>query len=169
MTVKFYAQPYDIEASGFYFESLAEYRAKAKVNKNGFGGIVEEYEVQIIDGDLIDIALAKAVGVYQNNIGAFYERAAEWDEHQKRLVIIAVGEAGYSFDLATGNPDDLEIDIYELDSLKDLAEQFVDEGLFGDIPERLQFYLDYDAIARDLGMDYSQTEIAGTSLIYRAA
>jgi len=28
-------------------------------------------------------------------------------------------------------------------------------------------YLDYDAIARDLGMDYSETEIAGTQLIYR--
>ncbi len=25
------------------------------------------------------------------------------------------------------------------------AEQFVDEGLFGDIPEQLQAYIDYDA------------------------
>jgi antirestriction protein len=53
--------------------------------------------------------------------------------------------------------------------LRELAEQFVDEGLFGDIPERLQSYLDYDAIARDLGFDYTETEIAGQRLIYRAA
>ena len=45
----------------------------------------------------------------------------------------------------------------------------MDEGLFGDIPERLQFYLDYDAIARDLGLDYAETEITGVRLIYRSA
>jgi len=41
--------------------------------------------------------------------------------------------------------------------------------LFGDIPERLQFYIDYDAIARDLSADYSETVIAGDALIYRCA
>lgn len=30
------------------------------------------------------------------------------------------------------------------------AEQFLEEGLFGDIPERLQSYIDYVAIAPDL-------------------
>ena len=45
--------------------------------------------------------------------------------------------------------------------------QFVDEGLFGDIPERIQCYLDFDAIARDLGIDYSETVIDGESYVYR--
>lgn len=56
-----------------------------------------------------------------------------------------------------------------VNSLKELAEQFVDEGLFGDIPTSIQSYLDYDAIARDLGCDYSETEIAGVRLIYRCS
>lgn len=56
-----------------------------------------------------------------------------------------------------------------LDSMKELTEQFVDEGLFADIPERLKYYLDHDAIARDLSMDYAETEIAGQRLIYRCA
>jgi hypothetical protein len=43
----------------------------------------------------------------------------------------------------------------------------VDEGLFGEIPESIKYHLDYDSIARDLGMDYTETVIAGTSLIYR--
>lgn len=51
--------------------------------------------------------------------------------------------------------------------MRELAEQFVDEGLFGDIPERLAGYIDYDAIARDLAMDYAETTIAGEWLIYR--
>jgi antirestriction protein len=80
---------------------------------------------------------------------------------------IAVGQAGYNFDLGKENPDQFDVDLYELDSLKDLAMQFVEEGLFGEIPENIQNYLDYDAIARDLGMDYSEITLAGTNYIYR--
>ncbi len=54
-----------------------------------------------------------------------------------------------------------------MDSLKELAYHFVEEGLFGQIPDTIQCYLDYDAIARDLGMDYSEITIVGQRLIYR--
>lgn len=164
-----YAQPYDISATGFYFDTAAEYAEKAAKNRNDYGGIVEEYEIQFIDGESIDAALFEALKVHQGSFGKFLDACDLWDDHQKRKVIIAVGEAGYSFDLPSGDPDDLEVDIYELSSLKELAETFVDEGLFGKIPENLVNYLDYDAIARDLGMDYSETDIAGTRLVYRCA
>ena len=48
-----------------------------------------------------------------------------------------------------------------------LAEQFVDEGMFGDIPDHLANYIDMDAIARDLDMDYTETEVAGQMVVYR--
>ena len=48
-----HAQPYDISAQGFYFDTAEEYRQKAAKNRNDFGGIVEEYEIQFIDGDSI--------------------------------------------------------------------------------------------------------------------
>ena len=54
-----------------------------------------------------------------------------------------------------------------MDSLRELAEHFVDEGLFGEIPENIKNHLDYDSIARDLSVDYTETVIGGTSLIYR--
>lgn len=85
------------------------------------------------------------------------------------MFIIAVGEAGCSFDPETVAPSDFEVDIYHVDSMKELAEQFVDEGLFGNIPEHLVNYIDMDAIARDLAFDYTETEVAGEGLIYRAA
>ena len=53
--------------------------------------------------------------------------------------------------------------------MRELAEQFVDEGLFGEVPESFQFYIDYDAIARDLAVEYSEIRIAGERLIYRAS
>ena len=44
----------------------------------------------------------------------------------------------------------------------------MEEGLFGEIPERIKAYLDYDAIAHDLCMDYSETTIDGTCYIYHS-
>lgn len=162
-----HAQPYDISASGFYFESLEEYQQKASINRNDYGDEVEEYEIQFIDGDDLYCALFTALGVSQCNIGAYFKVCEDWDDHEKINVILAVDECGYDFDMEKGAPSDFNIEIYKVDSLKDLAYQFVDEGLFGEIPDNIQCYLDYDAIARDLGMDYSETTIAGTHYAYR--
>ena len=162
-----YANPYDISANGFYFESAEDYHAKATALRNDYGDPVEEFEIEFIDGDEIDCALAKAWGLYQSNFAGFLDACDDWDEDQKRRFIIAVGECGYSFDQAKDNPDQFDVDIYECATLRELAEQFIDEGLFGDIPEHLASYIDYDAIALDLGADYADTEIAGARLIYR--
>lgn len=161
-----YAQPYDILAKGFFFESAESYAAQATTKTNHYGLPVEEFEIQVIDGDPLDIALADATQVHQGDIPAIYDAIDRLDDHQKQAAIIALRE-GLSFSLTEDEPDDLDIDIYPIDSLRELAEQFVDEGLFGDIPERLQFYIDYDAIARDLGMDYTEASIAGERVIYR--
>lgn len=164
-----YAQPYDISARGFYFDSATDYQAKAARNRNDCGGIVEEYEIQFIDGERIDAELFSALGVHQGDIEAFLEAAEDWSHDEKVRVIIATQEAGYRFNLGTDTPDKFEVDLYECDSLRDLAVQFVDEGLFGEIPERLQYYLDFDAIARDLAMDYAETVIDDARYIYRCA
>lgn len=163
-----HAQPYDITANGFYFEGLEEYANKAKSNRNDHGDPVEEYEIQFIDGDHIDCDMSKAWGINQANIGPYFEACENWNDHDKTVFIIAVGEAGYSFNPETVSPSDIDVDIYHVDSMKELAEQFVDEGIFGNIPDHLANYIDMDAIARDLALDYSETEIAGQRLIYRA-
>lgn len=160
----FFAQPYDISANGFYFDTYAEYLAKADAACNSYGEPVEEFEMQFIDGEHIDCELAKAFGVSQANIARYLEVSDDWEDDQKVRYIIAVGECGYASDC---DPDRLDIDIYEVDSLKELAEQFVEEGIFGEIPDRISCYLDYDLIARDLGCDYTETEIAGRRIVYR--
>lgn len=48
-----------------------------------------------------------------------------------------------------------------------MAEQFVEEGLYGEIPKALQYYIDYEAIARDLAVDYSPVKVSGCNFIYR--
>lgn len=161
----FYAQPYDITACGFYFETIEQYDERAAKARNDYGQPVEEFEIQFIDGGDLDAALADAWGLNQVNLGRFLEAAGDWDDHEKIRFIIAKRE-GLTFDPDTDDLNDLDIDIYGVETLRDLAEQFVDEGLYGDIPQALSGYIDYDAIARDLGMEFSETQIAGETYVY---
>ena len=165
----FHAHAYDISATGFYFEDAETYKAKIDSIVNDYGDEVEEFEIQFIDGSSLDCALVEALGIHQGNALNIIEVLDDWDDAQKLNVIIAVGECGYSFDFKTNNPDDFEVDIYHDMDMKDLAQSFVDDGLFGDIPANTINYLDMDAIARDLSCDYSETTIAGERYVYRCA
>ena len=162
-----YAQPYDISATGFYFDTADQYSENADKLRNSYGYPVEEFEIQFIDGDTIDAELFNVLKIHQGNFGKFFEVADEWDEDDKVKVIIAVGEVGYKCDLESDAPDQFDVDLYECDSMHDLAIQFVDEGLFGEIPTSISSYIDYDAIARDLAMDYGEATIDGKRRFYR--
>lgn len=168
MTITLHAQPYDSTATGFYFETAEQFRDKAKALTNAHGEPVEEFEIQFIDGNDFDADLAKTIGLSQANFADFLECAEAWEDWQKINVIIATGELGYTFD-AMDDPDHYGIDLYHAGSLRELAEQFVEEGLFGEVPEQFQFYIDYDAIARDLAVEYSQIAVGGDRVIYRAS
>lgn len=165
----FFAQPYDINAKGFFFDDAESYRAGIQGRTNRYGMPVEEYEIQFIDGEMIDAALASALEVNQATVCAYFEAEAAWNEDQKLRVIISEREIGNPFDLEDDDPDNLDIDLYEIDTMRELAEQFVEDGLFGDIPEHLANYIDLDAIARDLSFDYAETNVAGRRFIYRSA
>ena len=169
MTTILYAQPYDTSAEGFYFRSEKEYLDTYPTIRNNCGTQVEEFEVQFIDGESIDAQLAEALQLHQGNAFRYIEVVEEWDDYQKTKYIIAIGENSYSFDLNNDNIDDLGIDIYPDMTMRDLAIEFIDEGLFSDIPQPIANYIDYSAIARDLSIDYSETTIAGENVIYRCA
>ncbi len=62
-----FAQPYDISASGFYFNTAEEYTTQASKLRNSYGQPVEEFELQFIDGESIDADLFKALNVNQSN------------------------------------------------------------------------------------------------------
>lgn len=62
---------------------------------------------------------------------------------------------------------DTEIELYECDSLEELAEQFVNDGLFGEIPDSICKYIDYKTMAIDLSYDYTEITIDNTGYCYR--
>lgn len=162
---KLHAQPYDLAARGFYFETAEEYDAKASALRNDYGDPVEEFEIQFIDGDQLDCELAKAIGINQENLRQFLEAVDDWEDWEKQTVIIAVGECGYQFE-ADLMPIQFDVEIHDVSSMRELAELFVEEGLYGEVPEAFQYYIDYDAIARDLAVDFSEITIAGEPYVY---
>ncbi|GAB5447391.1 antirestriction protein ArdA [Gymnodinialimonas sp.] len=162
-----HAQPYDLSATGFYFGSLEEYQNKAAKLRNDYGQPVEEFEIQFIDGEAIDAALADVLGLYQASMGAYLDAVDEWSKDEKLRAIIAIGECGYAFEIGKDDPSELEVDIYHLASMRALAIESVEKGIMGDIPDNLLGYFDYEALARDLSVDYTETIIANECLIYR--
>lgn len=162
---KLHAQPYDLSAKGFFFETAEDYDEKAEALRNDCGDPVEEFEIQFIDGEQIDCELAQAIGINQANFRNYLTCVDDWQDWEKQRVIVAVGECGYDFQPDT-DPSNYKVDLYEADSLRALAEQFVDEGLYGDIPETLQNYIDHEAIARDLAVEFSEITIAGERFAY---
>ena len=115
---------------------------------------------------MIDAEFAKAWGLNQVNFKPFIDATNDWDEEDKICFVLAVGECGYSFDAENVDPTEFDVAIYRVHSMRDLAIEFVDDGLFGEVPEPFQFYIDYDAIALDLAIDYSEATIAGERLIF---
>jgi len=77
-----HAQPYDISATGFYFENAEEFEQKSSTLRNDYGDPVEEFELQFIDGENIDSELAKAWEINQANYAHFFDAVDEWDEQR---------------------------------------------------------------------------------------
>jgi hypothetical protein len=162
----FYALPFDDTAPNFYFRSREEYESRTRMLTNKSGQPVTEFEIQFIDGSVLDAYFADAFELSQANLFRFLELVETWSEDQKRRFIVAVSECGYSFDPGTVDPDDFEVAIYPAETLRALAEQFVGEGRFGKVPKALRSYIDYDAIARDLADRYTPITIGGAKLVY---
>ncbi|MDB2562696.1 antirestriction protein ArdA [Sulfurimonas sp.] len=87
-----------------------------------------------------------------NEIAQELESLNEYD--MKRYT--ALRGHGYSHEEALKAYED--VDLYEDTTLPELAEQFVDDGLYGEINDSIKNYIDYEAIARDLAYDYNEVD-----------
>lgn len=86
-----------------------------------------------------------------NTIAETLDGLSEYDV--KRVVWLA-GER----DLETALDNYEDVTFYEGQRLKDVAYELVEDGCFGDIPETIASYIDYDAIAAALEHDgYEET------------
>ena len=86
----------------------------------------------------------------------------ELEDYDKKKLDYLMSQCGYALKGALSALDNCSI--YEDMTMLDLAYEFVDDGSIGEVPAYLINYIDYEAFARDLSMDY--VEYNGD--IYRA-
>lgn len=163
----FYAQPYNTAVEGFYFQTADQFKTHSNGLVDSFGQPVEEFEIQFMEGGQLSLELFEAWKPGQAEIGQYIAFCDNCEEDAFLMAIIAIRDGGYRAADVIDDPEGLPITLYRTASLKELAEEFLEDGLFGDIPERLRPYLDFEAIGRDLGFDgYTETIVAGEHLVF---
>lgn len=139
-----HATPYNLDATGFYFECIEDYQNKVINHLDCYGNLVEEFEIQFIDGD--DAALFEACGIDQSNLNTWFDGIEFLQDYEKISLYYLVGCAGYT--LSQGL-DKLDEPCITESSLKDAAAEQFDECYLHTIPENVRYYIDYASFARD--------------------
>ena len=156
-----HATPYNLDATGFYFESMDEYQDKANNHVDRYGNLVEEYEIQFIDGD--DAALFEACGIDQSNLITWFDEIEVLNDSDKINLYYLVGCAGYNLSQGLGKLDEPCI---TQSCQRDAASELFDECWLPSIPENIRYYIDYDSFARDCLMGGDLTEFEYHNITY---
>ncbi|MBC3936732.1 antirestriction protein ArdA [Undibacterium sp. CY7W] len=156
----FFAQPYSLDAVGFYFDTLEAYTEKSESLLDAFGNPVEEFEIQFIDGD--DCELFSACGINQGNLHTWFDDIADLSDQEKTALFYLLNVLGYKLKNALDKLD--EVNLSE-GNLRDVAETLFDEFYLNDVPESVRAYIDYEKYARDceLAGDLCEFDFNGTT------
>lgn len=123
--------------------------AIAKYTRNGEG----DYFIADSESDVDGLCIGEYSSPIELNEAA--EKLADLSEYDCERVSYLLGDGCSLADALDGYED---VDFYSGMTLTKLAEQFVDDGLFGEIAASIINYIDYEAIGRDLGFDgYDET------------
>lgn len=163
MTNIYHATPYDISATGFYFSTYEEYKHKAATHKNEYGDDVEEFKIQLIDGN--NCKLFEALNVDDNNLEKWFTDFEDMDDHDTIKAIYLSEYFGCNFDEILDSLDD--ITLFEGTAIE-YAENYIEEtGMLNEMPENFRCYFDYETFARDmiLNRDINEFEIDGTDYV----
>lgn len=158
MAISLYAQPYNIDANGFYFSSFEEYTEKQESCRDSFGNEVEEFEIQHIDGAG---DFARIVKPDQCNIEEWFEQAEQYDDlssDEQAAFRWLVDDCNQDTEYAFAKCSD--VCIFE-GTREDCVQQFVDDWY--DLDKQmggLARYFDYDAFGRDLELGGDIVEIS---------
>lgn len=158
--ITLHAQPYDMDANGFYFTSSDDFDTKQSNHFNVYGAPVEEYELQFINGSDAVCNFNSIKPIDQCNISEWFEEVEEYEDFSsdKQTAINYLMEiVGKSYKDALEAADD----VYIFEGTKeDYAYEFIeDTGALNEMPESLRGYFDYEGLARDMEINGDIYEI----------
>ena len=153
-----HAQPYNIDATGFYFENADDFITKMETLTDSYGQPVEEFEIQFIDGD--DAQLFNAIGINQATLSVWFDEVEPLEYYEKVSLYYLVAQLGYSVADALDQVSEPNI---SQERMEQAAEQLFDEIYLSEIPAYLHSYIDYKQFAYDLkiGGDLCEFEYNG--------
>ncbi len=154
-----HATPYNLSATGFYFESIEDYTLKSECHFDCYGDLIEEFEIQFIAGD--DAQLFNACDINQASLAIWFEQIEPLNDYEK-VGLYFLLNAGYTLTQALDKVDEPSI---AESNLIDTATDLFDEIYAHEIPENLRIYIDYKSFARDCesGGDLVEFEHNGTT------
>lgn len=156
-----YARPYDISATGFYFETYEEYLEKSEALLNAYGHKVEEFEIQFSDGDLAE--LFNACRIDQSTLEIWFNTIESLSHNEQLSLFYMRDNKLRDLEDALGMLDDVNISAC---SLKDAASELFDECYLSEVPENVRPYIDYEAFARDCELVRDMREFTYAGLSY---
>jgi len=153
-----FAQPYSIEHTGFYFDSIEKFdEGMEALNKKG----CEEVEIQFIDGDAHHPSLFKAASIDQSNISLWFEELEDMTSDDATRICYLLDYLDLDDALSRYN------EVYlHYGTAEDYTQELIEETT--EIPESLQYYIDYEAIARDMKINGEIVEIERDLIVTNA-
>ena len=125
--------------------------------------VIENEIRDVLGGDeeyfITDYEAPFNIEEYDNlhELNEFVERISVLDEYDQQKLFHLMNVHGNSRDDALSRFDD--VIYYPNMILQDVAEEFVEEELFGGVTENLKDYIDYEKLGSDLGIDgYCETK-----------
>ncbi|MFM0298719.1 antirestriction protein ArdA [Paraburkholderia sediminicola] len=157
----YFACPYNIDATGFYFHSLEEYLQRSVQCADSFGNLVEEFEIQFIDGGAADAQLFEALDVNQASLSRWFDCVDELSAEAKAAVFYLASQCGQTAEDALDNAKDV---ILREGEIADAAADQFDE-IYSELPQGVRMYVDIEAYARDcrLNGDLDEFDFDGTT------
>lgn len=159
-----FAQPYNQNAQGFYFNTLEEYESKVESLQDSFGNPVEEFEIIPISHDAAEFA--KAEKPSQCNLEQWLEYLEQFEGMTENERIALIWLADIKQDIAEAMDKYQDVIIFD-GTAEDYAQELVDD-CYGDVLNKmgnLSCYFDYKALARDLVAGGDIVEINRTTFI----
>lgn len=129
-----------------YEDTLDELRELQEIHDLG-----DDIEPFLADWEDDDLGICDE-GVNLEYLLEAYTKYNDLEDYEKEAMEYLMKYKGYDLEDALSNARD--VICYGYDNFEDLAEEFVDEGLYGDIPDNVRYYLDYEKMGRDLEYDY---------------
>lgn len=152
------ATPYAFDAPFWYFGSAEEFDKQYKAHLP-----VEEYEIDLIDGDEFEVALFKAMQVSQGNVHEYFEKLDEiggMQEDELAAFHYATDDLGISDidDAIALAQDDIRVtEGTATDYVYNLIEENGGVEKLGE--DKLETYFDYEMFGRDIRSDVVNSRI----------